>query len=522
MTATVKHATDTAQLPGPDAPGFAVEPVPLLADGSAAIDPAHRSSRAGRPLHGLAGTKFGREQLAQAHAAVQAAARRDGPERDAGRSEGPPRRGGRPGAAGAGAVLGSTQSDAWAPPKALQNESWRQDTYLARAVLREVTQLERNRRCGLETIEKADGAGLRITEEVDADGTVRRTVGMSNIETCGSSCCTVCAAKVAARRLEEVKIAVEWIVKRGGSVLMCTYTMHHTTKNTLAEMVEARAVAMRNITGNTPWHGGKRQEGIKNLFGVEGFIWTGENTHGDEYGWHVHVHALFLLKHKVSQQTAEDFGYRTWKLWDAGLRRASTNPKSPLYSIASYGGVDVQIGNAAVEKIAGYLCKEIVYGHTKVGKRGNRTYMQIVNDFVRNGDVEDVELIWEVEHAMYRRKMLNWSHELRKKVRLEADKDDEDVAREDLGEKDWIVIPPREYEVKVAPVVWQLLDAAEFSGAEAAIEWLNAHGVEHEVFYDVIAEATIELPTFNRWKTPTGALARGESRMVLPSPFAGT
>lgn len=417
------------------------------------------------------------------------------------------------GAVGAGgALLGTTQTT---DRQNRQARRWaaREACYGARTVMWDIPDLpERMRACGRDLVEpKLGGVGLRITEAPTDEGPEGRTVGLSNVATCGSVACPCCSSKIAGRRMEELEAVLHWIVKHGGTVVMVTLTMRHKLGDRLDEQLDAISDAWHNAVSGGGWFGDKRrtkkggvrQIGDKARYGVLGWAKVVEPTWGAEAGWHAHVHGLIFLDRQISMDTAEALGHSMWERWDAGLRN-----HSKFHSLENYGGVDVRIGDTATEKLAGYLCKEALYGHTKVGKLGNRSPFQMLAGFIATGDLADMHLFVDYVLAIRGRKQITWSGGIRELAGLAKEEaKDEEIAAEDLGEKDWLVVPTEHWN-RLRWISWGLLNAAE-QGIETAQAWLDVRGIPYEVFHDVIAEARTE------WLPPKRSSARGESRRVL-------
>ena len=84
------------------------------------------------------------------------------------------------------------------------------------------------RRCGLERDPEA-GTTLVISERPEG-----RRAGFEGLVTCGSVwMCPVCAAKVAAKRAEELAPVLDAVHARGGSALMLTLTIRHSAGDRL-------------------------------------------------------------------------------------------------------------------------------------------------------------------------------------------------------------------------------------------------------------------------------------------------
>ncbi|OLM28905.1 hypothetical protein Ae717Ps2_6024c [Pseudonocardia sp. Ae717_Ps2] len=76
-------------------------------------------------------------------------------------------------------------------------------------------------------------------------------------------------------------------------------------------------------------------------------------------------------------------------------------------------GIDVRVGNGAVEKMGKYISKlafETAGGRWKRGKRGSRTPFQILADAIDTGNERDVALWQEWEQGSHGMQQLVWSN----------------------------------------------------------------------------------------------------------------
>ncbi|OLM27632.1 hypothetical protein Ae717Ps2_7243 [Pseudonocardia sp. Ae717_Ps2] len=98
-------------------------------------------------------------------------------------------------------------------------------------------------------------------------------------------------------------------------------------------------------------------------------------------------------------------------------------------------GIDVRVGNGAVEKMGKYISKlafETAGGRWKRGKRGSRTPFQILADAIDTGNERDVALWQEWEQGSHGMQQLVWSNGLKQRCGVTEVKDEE-IAEEDGG-----------------------------------------------------------------------------------------
>lgn len=262
------------------------------------------------------------------------------------------------------------------------------------------------------------------------------------------------------------------------------------------------------------WKQGKeptRRVGDRERYGVEGWLKAVEVTHGAN-GWHVHVHAVMLLDYRQGETPlhaaarAHALGGRMHRRWQAGVESVG------MESWRDAGGLDVTVSDRAEQRLADYLTKsadspehvrasvakkgkalamEATLGHHKVSRSAKgRTPFQIAADAaadlpeLRSAGVlsPDLELWAEFVQTSHGRHWISWSEGLRDRAALGEEKDDADVAAEEMGTAaDAVLMLDTETWWAVAPRAASLLDATETHGPEGAFAWLRARGLRFTV-----------------------------------------
>ncbi|MEK6438751.1 protein rep [Pseudonocardia sp. T1-2H] len=338
----------------------------------------------------------------------------------------------------------------------------RGDAYRVRRRLWDLSSLARVRACGRVSHSDAGGPGLRITEGPDG----RRAAGLSGLQTCGSVwACPVCARKIGARRAEDLRAVVSACAAEGGGGALVTLTMRHHAGLRLADCWDALSYAWGRVTS------GRAYSRETTTFGMLGWSRVVEVTHGAS-GWHVHVHALVLFDSPVSDDLLFELAGAWWDRWEKALARRG------LSGLRDSGGLDarqIAMNAESADLVAGYFTKvayEITGGVIKDGRYGNRSPFAILRDGLATGLADDLELWWEWEEVSRGRRQLTWSKGLREWAGLHVEeKTDEEVAAEDLGSDDLIMLPVRTWEA-VRHEVEDLLAAAEIGGLAGAMAWL--------------------------------------------------
>lgn len=136
----------------------------------------------------------------------------------------------------------------------------RRERHEIRGGLREITSLSRVRKCGYVTTGPGGGPGLRLT--VDPEG--GNVAGLCGLVTCGSVwACPVCAAKVAARRADELADVMRFALKRGCTATMVTLTMRHHKGQRLKDCWDAVSGGWHAVTSGKQWVADSQVFGLK-------------------------------------------------------------------------------------------------------------------------------------------------------------------------------------------------------------------------------------------------------------------
>jgi hypothetical protein len=338
-------------------------------------------------------------------------------------------------------------------------------------VLRDVTEIERCRRCGRDIV----GTDVAIV--------VKDSVAhISGVETCGRIwLCPVCSAKIRVRRGEEVAIGVGDWIKRGGSCYFVTATLPHEHGDALADSLATLADAWRWSTQSAS----VRRE--RDLIGVVGNIKSTEITHGAN-GWHPHVHSVILTEESVPLLDESGAGRDMWR-WYQSLDSRWARSLERVGWPTGLEGVRLRLDmveRSTVAGLAAYVTKlqtgrglgnELARADLKGGRKKSRTPFEILADFATLGQVRDLELWHEYEKATQGRSAIRWSRGLRQIIAPDMEeKTDEEVAAEEIGGQAVAYIRPDLW-YRLADIPGGdalILDAVESGGIEAVIKTLVA------------------------------------------------
>lgn len=322
--------------------------------------------------------------------------------------------------------------------------------------LRPWTTLPRVAKCGR----------VRIATDVEIRSRQGGGSHYSGLLSCGNVwTCPVCAAKVAARRAEEVSGALSRHLDAGGGAEFQTLTLPHNAGDDLEPMRRLVGNGMRAVKSGRPW------QKLAARLGIVGSIRATEATHGAN-GWHPHAHVLLLTARPLTPEEREELRAFTFARWRRVVAREGYGEPLPgLCPIVPVRDADV---GAYATKMGAAL--ELTQGH--VGKRARgagRTPFAILADFLTHGDADDLELWREWEKGMKGARQLSWSHGLKAALGV-GERTDEEVAAEEVEGVSIVLIPGDVWDMvaRRPGAAAQLLEMAEAGGAAAVWDWLRA------------------------------------------------
>jgi hypothetical protein len=270
--------------------------------------------------------------------------------------------------------------------------------------------------------------------------------------------CPVCAAKIAARRTDEVSAALAAHLGAGGGASFLTLTLPHTSGDSLSRTRRLAAKAWQRVQQGRSWLD------CKTAIGLVGSIRALEVTHG-AHGWHPHVHVLLLTGRPLGQSEATALGDHAFNAWRTYV--VSQGHAVPLRQCTTLSEVQGTEAARYATKFGAAL--ELTQSAAKLGRaKESRTPFAILADYLETGDVEDLELWHTWERAMKGARQLTWSRGLKGRLAVE-ERSDEEVACAEVGGVVVARLPASAWRVVVSipDLAVQLLDAAEAGGAAA-------------------------------------------------------
>lgn len=355
----------------------------------------------------------------------------------------------------------------------------REDRWAAMRVLWDMSTLKRVRHCRRFMASSGSGPVLRViaSQEAGEPG----SAGLAGLQTCGSVwSCPLCVAVIQGGRRPELMKLLDG-AHEVGSVALITRTLRHRKGQPLKQLMKALGACHQAVGKD------KRVRRLREQLGFYGYVRAREITHG-RHGWHPHDHSLYLFEGLVEPEQLQELQELELSVWvkratalglQAPLSKAQdarlvSRTFDPDYlTKANYGEDRGKTGTVSADSMA----FEMSGSSTKSGRgKSSRTPWQILADVVELGELDDLELWWEYEEATKGARALSWSRGLKDRFGIN-EKTDEEIVEEDQGGDDVLVLDDWESLTEQPRLIGQLLNAARWGGAAAAVAWCDDHGV---------------------------------------------
>ncbi|NJL32533.1 MAG: protein rep [Chloroflexaceae bacterium] len=286
--------------------------------------------------------------------------------------------------------------------------------------------------------------------------------------------CPVCAAKIAARRVEEVRRVVEYAGQVEGTVVMTTHTLRHHHDDPISQVERTGAEALERLQRGSPF------ARLRERLGIVGRVRSVEVTHGRN-GWHVHYHILWFSWQKWGCEEQHVFAEYMRAAWPRAVARAGGYCDEEHGCVVSMGHDEDVLSSYVVKCAASWgLEGEMAGGQVKQGRNGNRTLFQLLYDATFERDTY-AALLWRdaVLHLKGKR-MLDFAQGLRQWVGLNAEQSDEELgAEEQEGAQEVVTLSEKAYDLIVRLQLEALvLEWAEVGGGVYVLKMLRASGVD--------------------------------------------
>jgi hypothetical protein len=268
--------------------------------------------------------------------------------------------------------------------------------------------------------------------------------------------CSVCSAKIAERRREELEKAISLVLDNGGGVYHMLLTIPHNLKCKAEDRTAKKLLGSLLKAYDRLCAGKYRLSAL--VPGYMGSVRSLEVTHG-ENGWHPHLHVLVFTDAVLSDKLLDLVQFKVWGKWEArvhGVMGSSPSKKAFSFAPAVRGSFQAgELRNVTqsgelqhVCPVTGYVTKfgadrelekivegrrrwgaadELTKAHLKVAGRGGRSPWQLLADY-QGGDLQAGMLWREFVEAFKGRAQLFWSPGLRSELGLDEALSDEQLA----------------------------------------------------------------------------------------------
>ena len=275
---------------------------------------------------------------------------------------------------------------------------------------RKILDGERTQHCFYNRVDKNDGVGVTFNK-------FRNKANYTNVMRCANAWgCPVCAAIISEHRKCEVKEAMDWWKKQGGSVLLLTLTVPHYSDTDIKQLKKDLKKAYGKF-----FKGIRASQNMFERLQIKHYISCFEITHGIN-GFHPHYHVLLFVPYSLGEQSLPYIKQDMYKVWKDCCLKAGLDEPSQKH------GLDLQAGNEAGSYVAKWgLEHEMTKGHIKKGKENNRTPFDILRSYTDSENQADSNLFKLYYFAFKGTRQLNWSKGLKKLVSKAEEKTDQEI-----------------------------------------------------------------------------------------------
>ena len=275
---------------------------------------------------------------------------------------------------------------------------------------RKILDGERTQHCFYNRVDKNDGVGVTFNK-------FRNKANYTNVMRCANAWgCPVCAAIISEHRKCEVKDAMDWWKKQGGSVLLLTLTVPHYSDTDIKQLKKDLKKAYGKF-----FKGVRASKDMFERWQIKHYISCFEITHGIN-GFHPHYHVLLFVPYSLGKKSLPGIKQDMYKVWKDCCLKAGLDEPNEKH------GLDLQAGNDAANYVAKWgLEHEMTKGHIKKGKENSRTPFDILRSYSASENEADANLFKLYYFAFKGTRQLNWSKGLKKLVSKAEEKTDQEI-----------------------------------------------------------------------------------------------
>ena len=261
---------------------------------------------------------------------------------------------------------------------------------------RKILHGERTQHCFYNRVDKNDGVGVTFNK-------LRKKANYTNIMRCANAWgCPVCASIISEHRKCEVKDAMDWWKKQGGSVMLLTLTVPHYNTTDIKQLKKDLKKAYSKF-----FKGVRASKDMFERWQIKHYISCFEITHGKN-GFHPHYHVLLFVPYSMAPNSIPGIKQDMYKVWKDCCE------KSGLDTPTEKHGLDLRGGDKADSYVAKWgLEHEMTKGHVKKGKADSRTPFDILRSYSETENEADANLFKLYYFAFKGTRQLNWSKGLK-------------------------------------------------------------------------------------------------------------
>ena len=275
---------------------------------------------------------------------------------------------------------------------------------------RKILHGERTQHCFYNRVDKNDGVGVTFNK-------LRKKANYTNIMRCANAWgCPVCASIISEHRKCEVKDAMDWWKKQGGSVMLLTLTVPHYNTTDIKQLKKDLKKAYSKF-----FKGVRASKDMFERWQIKHYISCFEITHGKN-GFHPHYHVLLFVPYSMAPNSIPGIKQDMYKVWKDCCEKAGLDTPTEKH------GLDLRGGDKADSYVAKWgLEHEMTKGHVKKGKADSRTPFDILRSYSDSENEADSNLFKLYYFAFKGTRQLNWSKGLKKFVSKAEEKTDQEI-----------------------------------------------------------------------------------------------
>jgi hypothetical protein len=269
-----------------------------------------------------------------------------------------------------------------------------------------------------------------------------KSVFYSQLQTCKSRwACPICSMNINRKNADIVRdILYNAVVVDGNKAIVFALTLPHYKNDNLEKLSKFVVDAFSAITGDVKYKGQHRTrkgvkmittKGLKQEFGVEGFIKALEVKRSRTFGWHPHIHVAVILN-PATETHIQEFAESFIELWTKHVNL--TCKKKAKRWCQDYQEI-YDINGISDYTTKWDVAKELVESGKKEDGSGIPVF-KLIEMFQETGDMEYIDDFLTYAKAFKGKSPITYSTDLKKKfLRGVEEKSDQEACAEEEIEK---------------------------------------------------------------------------------------